>query len=132
MHTETSTQTPPVPTATPYDLIGGEARLRQLVNRFYDIMDSEPAAADIRAMHGPNLGPVRESLFGFLSGWLGGPRLYTRCIMSAHRPFSIGAAERDQWLLCMKCAVADLEIAPDLRRLLDQAFLRMADAIRNR
>ena len=29
----------------PYDLIGGEAAVRRIVNRFYDIMDSAPEAA---------------------------------------------------------------------------------------
>src|SRR5579871_2654274 len=88
---------------TPYELIGGEAAVRRLADRFYEIMDTDPAAARIRAMHADDLIPIRQLLFEFLSGWLGGPQLYFRraehrCIMSAHRPYAIGETERDQWM----------------------------------
>ena len=38
-------------TSSLYDLIGGEAGLRSLVDRFYDLLDSSPEAKDIRALH---------------------------------------------------------------------------------
>ena len=122
---------------SPYDLIGGEARVRKIVDRFYDIMDSAPEAAAIRAMHAADLSPMRERLFEFLSGWLGGPPLYFqrpdhKCIVSAHRPFAIGAAERDQWMTCMRRAMEDCGVPEDMRALLDQAFSRVAEAFRNR
>ena len=62
----------------PYELIGGGPVVRQVVERFYDIMDADPAAAGIRAMHAGDLGPMRERLFEFLSAWLGGPTTYFR------------------------------------------------------
>jgi hemoglobin len=123
--------------ATPYDLIGGEPMVRRIVGRFYDIMDSEPEAAAIRAMHASDLAPMRERLFEFLSGWLGGPPLYflrsdRQCIVSAHRLFAIGVAERDQWLICMRRAMDDCAVPAEIRALLDQAFFKIADAFRNR
>ncbi len=122
---------------SPYEMIGGEVAVRRLVDRFYDIMDADPAAAGIRAMHAEDLAPIRERLFEFLSGWLGGPPLYFqrpghKCIMSAHRPYSIGDAERDQWMMCIRRAMADTGISEDLRTLLDPAFLRMCEAFRSR
>jgi hemoglobin len=122
---------------TPYAMIGGEAMIRRIVHRFYDIMDSAPEAASVRAMHAADLSPMRERLFEFLSGWLGGPPLYfqrpdAKCIVSAHRPFAIGEAERDQWMTCMRRAMEDCGVAEDMRALLDMAFLRMAEAFRNR
>ena len=122
---------------SPYDMIGGAEGLRRIVDRFYDIMDSEPEVAAIRAMHAADLGPMRQRLFEFLSGWLGGPPLYFqrpdhKCIVSAHRPFAIGADERDQWMMCMRRAMAECGVAEDWRALLDQAFLRVAEAFRNR
>src|SRR3990167_1242809 len=100
-------------------------------------MDSAPEAARIRAMHAADLSPMRERLFEFLSGWLGGPPLYfqrpvQKCIVSAHRSFSIGEAERDAWMMCMRRAMEDCDVPADVRTLLDPAFLRMADAFRNR
>jgi len=123
--------------ATPYDLVGGEATVRRLADRFYEIMDSDPGARRVRAMHGEDLGPIRQLLFEFLSGWLGGPALYFnrpehRCVMSAHRPYPIGEAERDEWMTCMRRAMDECELPAEMRALLDQAFLRMANAMRSR
>jgi hemoglobin len=122
---------------TPYAMIGGQAGLKRIVARFYEIMDSDPAASGIRAMHGRDLGPVRERLFEFLSGWLGGPPLYfqrtdSRCVVSAHSAYAIGEAERDQWLYCMRRALEEEGLAPEVRTYLDGAFFRLADFIRNR
>ena len=139
-HTMTAVETTseaPTTKATPYDLIGGEATVRRLSDRFYEIMDSDPGARRVRAMHGEDLGPIRQLLFEFLSGWLGGPALYFnrpehRCVMSAHRPYSIGEAEREEWMSCMRRAMEDCELPAEMRALLDQAFLRMANAMRSR
>ena len=122
---------------TPFALIGGDPMVRRIVERFYDIMDTAPEAAGIRAMHAADLSPMRERLFEFLSGWLGGPPFYFQrpghnCIMSAHRPFDIGESERDQWMMCMRRALEESDVPEDMRTLLDGAFLRMAEAFRNR
>ena len=122
---------------TPYEMIGGEPALRRIVNRFYDIMDTDPAAGTIRAMHAADLSPMRERLFEFLSGWLGGPPLYFqrpghKCIGSAHKPYAIGEKERDEWLMCMRRAMTDCGVEKEVRDLLDQPFRIIADAFRNR
>jgi len=136
-NTQNSPQAPAEPQPTPYQLIGGEPAVRRMVERFYDIMDSAPEAAGIRAMHAADLAPMRERLFEFLSGWLGGPPLYFRradhkCIVSAHKPFPIGEAERDEWMLCMRRALEDCGVSEEMRALLDKPLLRMADAFRSR
>lgn len=122
---------------TPYQIIGGTAAVRRIVDRFYDIMDSAPEAAGIRAMHADDLSPMRERLSEFLNAWLGGPRTYFergdhKCIMSAHRSFAIGEAERDAWMMCMRQALEDSDVPADLRALLDRPFSRMCEAFRNR
>ncbi len=121
----------------PYELVGGEGGLRRIVDRFYAIMDQNAEAASIRAMHGADLGPIREKLFEFLSGWLGGPPLYSQrtgsiCITEAHRPFAIGAAERDQWMACMRQALVDCGVSPEVRAMLDEPLFRICDFLRNR
>jgi len=133
---EPSSEAPTIE-VTPYELIGGEATVRRLADRFYAIMDSDPGASNIRAMHERDLAPIRQLLFEFLSGWLGGPPLYSsrpehRCIMSAHRPYEIGDAERDEWMMCMRTAMDECDLPEEMRALLDQAFLRMANAFRSR
>ncbi len=125
------------PNHTPYELIGGEAGVRALVDRFYDHMDELQAVQGIRAMHAKNLKGSREKLFLFLSGWMGGPDLYQQkyghpMLRRRHLPFSIGVAERDQWLLCMDKALAATDMPDELRRHLTQAFRQVADHMRNR
>jgi len=120
-----------------YELIGGKTGLRSLVDRFYDIMDSSPEAKDIRAYHASSLKHSREKLFMFLSGWSGGPQLYMEKfghprLRMRHAPFSIGEKERDQWLWCMKKALDDNEMPPNVRDYLKTRFAEVADFMRNR
>jgi hemoglobin len=122
---------------TPYDLIGGESALLDLVGRFYGYMDTLPEARDIRNMHPDDLTGSRDKLFKFLSGWLGGPNLFWQefghpRLRMRHFPFSIGARERDQWLSCMSKALDDLHLDPELRADLYEAFARTADHMINR
>lgn len=120
----------------PYVLIGGEARVRELTDRFYDAMDNLPKVRKIRDLHAASLRISREKLFLFLSGWLGGPNLYVEKyghprLRQRHMPFAIGTAERDQWMLCMRRALHDMDLDDELRDGLEQSFWRTADHMRN-
>ncbi len=122
---------------SPYDRLGGEQILRRLVKRFYELMDKLPAAQTIRNLHKGDLSDSEEKLFMFLSGWLGGPSLYSEKyghpkLRARHLPVSIGVEERDQWLLCMNQAMEDMEVDPTLRKLLSDSFARTADHMRNK
>ena len=121
----------------PYDRLGGEAGVRALVDRFYDLMDLETEFAKLRALHPPALDGSRDKLFWFLSGWLGGPPLFAEKIgapmlRARHLPYSIGVEERDQWLLCMSRAMDEEGVDPALQRGLAEAFFGTADWMRNR
>ena len=125
------------PFETPFEWMGGEDRIRALVERFYDLMDLEPRYAELRASHGPALDSARQKLFWFLCGWMGGPQHYTERfghprLRMRHMPFSIGIAERDQWLACMDQAMQELAVDPELRRRLNGSFFQTADWMRNR
>ena len=124
----------------PYDThfawIGGEARVKALVERFYDLMDIEPGYAALRAAHGSELTKARQHLFWFLCGWLGGPQHYTERfghpkLRLRHMPFVIGVVERDQWLACMEQAVTETGVDAKLRERLKESFFQTADWMRN-
>lgn len=122
---------------TPYELLGGDAKVRELVDRFYDLMDFEPKYRELRAVHGSILESAREKLYMFLSGWLGGPALYTDryghpMLRARHLPFAIGEVERDQWMACMVQAMEEVEVPQELRKPLEDAFWKTADWMRNR
>jgi hemoglobin len=123
--------------STPFEWMGGEARVRALVERFYDLMDLEPAYGQLRASHGESLDSARDKLFWFLCGWLGGPQHYQERfghprLRMRHMPFSIGIAERDQWLACMDQAMLETQVDPALHARLNQSFFQTADWMRNR
>jgi hemoglobin len=123
--------------ATPFEWIGGESRVRELTERFYDLMDLEPQYAVLRGVHGADLQNARNRLFMFLCGWLGGPSYYTDQfghprLRMRHMPFAIGIKERDQWLACMNQAMQEVQVPEDLRQRLNQSFFQTADWMRNK
>ena len=121
---------------TPFEWIGGEERVQALVDRFYDLMDLEPAYAELRVVHGSVLDDARQKLFWFLCGWLGGPQHYTDRfghprLKARHMPFKVGVVERDQWLACMDQAMTETGVPPALRERLNKSFFQTADWMRN-
>jgi hemoglobin len=121
---------------TPYEALGGELALRQLVDRFYALMDELPEASNVRRMHPEDLSGSIQNLFEFLSGWFGGPSLYIQKkghprLRMRHNPYVIGVRERDEWMLCMTQAlqeqVQDAEFCERLRL----TFAQMADHMVN-
>ncbi|MFA7587206.1 MAG: group II truncated hemoglobin [Novosphingobium sp.] len=123
---------------TPFYLLGGHDTVQAIVNRFYDLMESDPAYAELRAMHAPDLSPMRKSLTGFLSAWAGGPRDWFtdnpgKCMMSMHKPFVISDAVAGQWGAAMKRAIADVapenaSLAAEMGTVLEQMASGMANA----
>ena len=118
-------------------MIGGAEKLRELVDRFYDLMDLEENYQGIRMMHPADSTSSREKLFMFLSGWMGGPDLFVQQyghprLKARHLPFSIGISERDQWLQCMRQAMKEVGINGILFERLMQSFFTTADWMRNR
>ena len=121
---------------TPYQLLGEEG-IRELASAFYDIMDELPEAAKLRSMHAKDLGPMKQKLAEYLTGWMGGPPRYadkygTVCMTEPHEPYHIGPDERDQWLLCMDKALERIDASEELVEMLKIPMFRIADAVRNR
>ena len=123
-------------TATHFDLVGGAAGVRALVDRFYDLMDTAPEAANVRALHATSLKVSRDKLDLFLTGWLGGPPVYVERfghprLRMRHFPFAIGKQERDEWLWCMDTALAEHDMPDEVRVQLTERFHALADHMRN-
>ncbi|MBY0515930.1 MAG: group II truncated hemoglobin [Bacteriovoracaceae bacterium] len=122
---------------TPYQRLGGEKGVRELVTHFYEIMDHDPNAAAVRATHGESLETAASKLFDFLSGWLGGPPLFETKyghprLRMRHFPFAIGPQERDEWLYCMDQAMKKMHLEADLHQQMTEAFAGLAERIRNK
>lgn len=119
-----------------YARLGGEPAVHALVQRFYELMDELPEAYTVRRIHPQTLAGSADSLFKFLSGWFGGPALYTRerghpRLRMRHAPYQIGPVERDEWMLCMRQALNEQIADKALRGAILQAFSDMAQHMVN-
>lgn len=123
-----------------FELLGGAENgvenIRKLVETFYDVMDSDPKAQGIRAMHPADLTSAREKLFMFLTGWTGGPQLYIEryghpFLRKRHMPFAIDESARDQWMYCMIQAMQQLGYDDKLMAKLAEQLYGVADFMRN-
>ena len=126
--------------STFFELLGGETKgienIRNLVETFYDIMDSDPKVVQLRAMHPADLAEAREKLFMFLSGWTGGPQLYTEryghpMLRRRHMPFANDESARDQWIYSMIKAMHQQGFDDALMTKLTEQLYGVADFMRN-
>ncbi len=119
----------------PYAAVGGAAAIRALATSFYARIDADPEFAELRAIHDADLGPVSESLAGFLSAWLGGPRDWFterpgRCIMRFHAGFAVSPRLAAQWAEAMLRTMAETPgFDTPLGRQLGETLMRMAFAM---
>lgn len=121
---------------TPYQLMGGEPKVKALANRFYDIMESAPEAADLYAIHPLPLDDIRQKFFEFLSGWLGGPALFEQKyghprLRARHLPFQVDEKLRNQWMFCMEQALNDVVENKMLRQGIRQSIGQLASHMIN-
>ncbi|WXL24852.1 group II truncated hemoglobin [Ectopseudomonas mendocina] len=126
---------------TSYQAAGGFEGLKRLCRDFYQLMDQRPEAAKLRSLHGEDLSISQDKLACFLSGWLGGPRLFSEkygsiSIPAFHARWPIDEALSQSWLDCMASAIARQSYAPDFAEyLLTQLRVpaaRVVQASRNR
>ncbi|MBX3279410.1 MAG: group II truncated hemoglobin [Acidobacteria bacterium] len=122
---------------THFEAIGGEEKIRALVDRFYDLMDECEEAAAIRKLHPEDLTESREKLYEFLVGWMGGPPLYVNKyghprLRARHVRFPIGVRERDEWLWCMFRAMDETGVPELTKAQLQGALSGLADFMRNK
>lgn len=121
-----------------YERVGGERGLRTLVETFYDIVEFEPEGRVLYILHlrGHGVAHSRIEQFNFLSGFLGGPRLYVEKfghsdVRQMHAHVEIDAEARDAWLRCMSIAIDRVGLSADVKQDLMRNFTRVAFALKN-
>jgi hemoglobin len=118
-----------------YELAGGEAAFRQLVQRFYAGVADDPVLRPVYPEE--DLAGATERLTLFLIQYWGGPHTYGELrghprLRLRHQPFAIGRAEREAWLGHMTAAVESLDLAPQVRQALLDYFETASMAMINR
>jgi hemoglobin len=118
--------------------IGGEQMLRDLVELFYDLVETLPEGSNLRRLHarGHGVAHARVEQFNFLSGFMGGRAYYQEKhghmdvkLMHAHVP--IRRADAENWLICMRTALAEEAHAGPHIDKLNAAFERVAMVLIN-
>jgi hemoglobin len=119
---------------TPFLALGGEKRIRAIVERFYDIINAQ--APVLRAMLPANDAVSRQKLYEYLVEWTGGDDLYSTHrghprMRMRHMPFAIGEDEVKSWLACMSEALDDNDVQGPVRGFLDDRFGALAIHMQN-
>lgn len=123
-------------TITLYEAIGGDATVKALTRRFYELMDTLPEAARCRAIHPADLSGSEAKFYDYLTGYLGGPPVYVEkhghpMLRRRHFVAPIGPAERDEWLLCFRRAMDETIENVKLREIIWAPVERLAFHMQN-
>jgi hemoglobin len=116
-----------------YELAGGDAPFRRLVDSFYARVERDPL---LRPLFPDDLGPGKERQFLFITQYFGGPARYNAerghpRLRMRHAPFSIGQAERDAWAGHMLAAIDEAGFVEPARSALREYFERAASFLIN-
>jgi hemoglobin len=119
---------------TPYLQLGGDEAVRELVETFYDVIEEDSPV--LRAMLPANTSGTRQKLYEYMSGWLGGPPLYTDKrghprLRMRHAPFGIGVSEAQEWMRCMRVSIDRVGVTDPLRAFLDEKLDPLAQHMIN-
>ena len=104
--------------ATLFEQVGGQPFFDRLVDRFYDGVEADDVLLPLYPDHA-DLG-ARRRLALFLGQYWGGPTTYSDerghpRLRARHIPFSIGALERDRWLVHMREAIDEADPPADAK-----------------
>lgn len=121
---------------TLFDQVGGQPFFDHLVDRFYRGVEHDDVLLSLYPDRQDLVG-ARRRLALFLGQYWGGPTTYSDerghpRLRMRHFPFSIGALERDRWLLHMREAIDESDAAPDAKARLQRYMETAAEAMRNR
>lgn len=118
---------------TIYELVGGAATFRRLVDEFYARVEAD---ASLRALFPDDLEPGKEYQFLFLSQYFGGPTTYIEQrghprLRMRHMPFAIDGQAREAWLRHMLTAIEVVGIQEPARSAMREYFERASEAMIN-
>ena len=118
--------------------IGGEEKVRHLVDHFYDLIETLPQGKTIMEMHlkGHGLSHVRPAQFEFLCGFFGGRRYYHERhghmnLREIHAHVEIRVEDAEDWLAVMDRAMQEALVPAFECEQIMQAFRRAALSLVN-
>ncbi len=120
------------------DDFGTEDTLRDLVETFYDLIETLPEVPNLRRLHarGHGVAHARAEQFDFLSGFMGGRAYYKEKhghmdVKQIHAHVPIRAADAENWLARMRRDLADEGHTGAHADKLNAVFARVASVLIN-
>ncbi|MBZ0291549.1 MAG: globin [Anaerolineae bacterium] len=118
---------------TLYDLVGGDATFRKLVDVFYARVEADEV---LRPIFPDDLEAGKEWQFLFLTQFFGGPARYQAQrghprLRMRHMPFMIDSEARDHWLSHMLAAMDEVGIEEPMRMMMASYFERASTQMIN-
>ena len=118
---------------TVYDMLGGEAQFRALVDAFYAKVYADPV---LRPMFPDDMEESKRRQFLFLVQFFGGPDWYSQerghpRLRMRHFPFAIDQRARDHWLRHMLEAIDEAGITGEARQQMSAYFERASSFLIN-
>ncbi|MEK3901092.1 MULTISPECIES: globin domain-containing protein [unclassified Paenibacillus] len=100
-----------------YDSLGGAEGIHRLVTVFYAKVQLHP---QLSPLFPEDITPVLEKQYQFLSQFFGGPALFSEqhghpMMRARHMHVPITPALAEDWLACMKAALAEVGVEESLR-----------------
>lgn len=118
-----------------FEKLGSLSVVNNLANEFYDVMDRDPKAKELRAIHPKNLYMSKKTMYRFLSHWSGGPKIFNAEYTNStwlelrHRKVDLNERHQQQWLYCMQMAMHNLKFDEDLIRELLSRFSNLINSM---
>jgi len=113
---------------TPYELIGGEETVQNLVNAFYPKVYADP---DLSPLFEGDMKEIKRKQKMFLTQFLGGPTLYSNefgppAMRARHLPFEITPTRAKAWLACMRDAMDEIGLDGPMRKAIYERLEQVA------
>lgn len=120
------------------DQIGGELVLMELVDTFYQLMETHPRGGNLRHLHfsGKGFNSARVEQYNFLSGFLGGRQHFMEKhghmnVKLVHEHIPITSQDAEDWLFLMEAAMGKCDIDEKPKCQMIAAFRNVAFVLVN-
>ena len=103
-----------------FEKFDSQYQIQQLAEEFYEVMDRDENAKELRNLHPENLFFTKKTLYRFLVHWSGGPEIFngeytnSTWLELRHRNVELSELHQSQWLYCMESAMKNLEFKEEL------------------
>ncbi len=118
-----------------FEKFDSQYQIQQLAEEFYDVMDRDLRAKELRAIHPENLFMTKKILYRFLTHWLGGPKIFndeytnSTWLELRHRNVELSEQHQKQWLYCMETAMQNLKFKEELIKQLLARFSSLINSM---